>query len=304
MASRRVERRLVRPKSRQSDTPERFDFPCYYLCSECGWLAHGSTHHPHRHDGKDNTPGACPSCRATAWVDLGNRSLAQNYRDAETSETRLDTGRRTRNSIIVGLAVGILAPLWLTGFVPILATSTFTYVPIAIMLGILAAAGYRALGRHSHRARRKPRRWRRPLPGKDVNGESAGSSFTHGVLEAPAELRAPLTGEPCVAWSIRVRNAEGLLLDEQQHAALAVEGRELEADTAALDLAGHQVYRPNAKSPAFIRFMQSRGLSPHDETLQLEEAYLRPGVPVALFRHTSPQGRTLMLSQAPRALAA
>ncbi|MEM7157586.1 MAG: hypothetical protein AAF799_32400 [Myxococcota bacterium] len=304
MASRRVQRRLVRPKSRECDTPDRFDFPCYYLCSECGWLDHGTAHHPHRHDGSDTTPGACPSCNTTAWIDLGNRSLSQNYRDAEASEDRFAAGHWRRAKLILGAGLGVLATLGIATAVPLIGESGLLLTIVGGLSWMLGTAGIGALMGRRARAHRPPRRWRRPLPGKSVTAESSGSSFTHGVLEAEADLRAPLSGQPCAAWSIRVRSDQGLLLDEQQHAALAVDGRELEGNTAALDLAGHEVYRPNSKSPEFIRFMQRRGLSPHDDSLRIEEAYLRPGVPVALFRHTSPQGRTLMLSQAPRALAA
>lgn len=300
MARRRLSRKLVRPKSRDCDTPDRLPYPCYYLCSDCGWLEEGRVGDPMRHDREPVAPGTCPSCSATAWVDLGLRSMALGYREAEALDEDMADDRSWGRSVTLGALLGAATTAALATVFPLALDVVGPLTAAGIGVGALGTVIARAIGRHTRSGRARPRRWRRPLPRPDATSPVEGTLL--GVVEGECSLTAPLTGEPCLGWAVHVWNDEGLLLDEQSHGAFTIEGREHQADTVTLDLARRGVLHRTATDPAFVRFMQRRGLSPHDSSLRIYEAHLKPGVPTALTWHRTPRGCGPILTQAPREL--
>ncbi|MEX1364348.1 MAG: hypothetical protein AB1Z98_14575 [Nannocystaceae bacterium] len=302
MARRRVSRRLTRPKSRDCVTPDRLPHPCYYLCSECGWLQDGRVGDPHRSTAGPTAPGACPSCSETAWVDLGLHSTALGYLEAEAAGREIVDDRSLGRASVLGLGIAAAVIAGLSLRFPDLPGNELLMPLIGMATALAVAFTITTVRRALRRSRARARRWRRPLPQPLSGSRTAG--VTHGVVDGEATRRTPLGGEPCVGWAIQVWSDEGLLLDEQSHAELTIEGQHFEADTVTLDLACRHRLQPNTSDPAFVRFMQRRGLSPHDLGLRIYEAHLRPGVPVALVRNETPRGSSPVLSQAPRDLAA
>lgn len=299
MARRRLSRsQLVAPKSRDCDTPDRLPYPCYYLCSDCGWLQSGRTGDPMRHDREPVPPGPCASCSATAWVDLARQSTALAYREAEALDEDMADDRSWGRSVLLGSVLGAATTAAVAAAFPQTVDAVGPLSAAGFGVGSLVTALARDFFRRTRSGRARPRRWRRPLPRPEV--DSRVESVVHGVVEGECSLAAPLSGEPCLGWAVHVWNDEGLLLDEQSHGAFSVEGRAFEQDTVTLDLARRGVLRADAHDPAFVRFMRRRGLSPHDSSLRIYEAHLRPSVPVALTWHRSPAGCGAVLSQAPR----
>ena len=305
MARRRLSRKLTRPKSHDCDSPDRLPYPCYYLCADCGWLEDGRHGDPMRHDEARLEPGACPSCRATAWVDLGSQAVALGYREAEATTEDLADERAWGRSVGLGALLGGLATAALGLWMPQAIDATSLLTAAGVGVGTLGALMTRMVARHARSGRARPRRWRRPLP--RPHAESRVEGIAHGVIEGEQSRLTPLTREPCLGWAVRVWSDEGLLLDEQSHAAFTLEGSEasplaFEAERVTLDLDPRGILRPAATDDAFVRFMRRRGLSPHDASLRVYEAHLQPGVPVALAWHRSPAGSGPVLSQAPREL--
>jgi len=238
----------------------------------------GVTGDPMRRTTDDGAaPGPCPACRATAWVDLRRQSTALAYREAESMDGRgrddasrghgLWIGALTSMAVTCGLMLG--GP----GFV----------VPAEAVVSLFAATwvgtslAVRALLRRVRPSHARPRRWRHALPRPlDRRRRSV-----RGAVQGDACLLAPLSQTPCLGWTVQVWSRDELLLDEQHHAALTVEGEALEPDSVVLALAPQEL-RPEAGDRAFARFLQRRGLSPHDPALRVREACLVAGTAVEL----------------------
>jgi len=298
MARRRMSRVVRPPKSRQCDTPDRLPYPCYFLCTDCGRLEDGLTGDPMRRDESMGEPGACPHCRAHAWVELGKQSVALAYREAEATDDDMHDDDGRVHGFALGMSTFVLALGVATWLAP--TTAVGPVIALSLVLSLLVNRSHRALNRRARPGRARARRWRRPVPRPRT--ASAVRRVHHGVVEGDAVLRTPLGQEPCVGWVVKVWRDDELLLDEQCHADLEVDGERFESDTVTLDLAPRSILHPKADDEAFVRFMRRRGLSPHDGSLRIYEGRLLCGAPVALRQHRSPQGAGPVLTQAPRAL--
>ncbi len=273
--------RAGRPRPLRTNSvtiPDRLPYPCFFLCGDCGWLEDGSRGDPLRRDSDElAAPGPCPSCQAKAWVDLGRQSTALAYREAEALDGRLhdETGRN--GGVMLGGLAGIAVAAWMVVLDPLLAE--FPSLMVAVFFGtwLATALGVNAIVRRVRPGRARPRRWRRPLPRTSTTPLRAA----HGLVEGEPVLHAPLGHEPCLGWEVRVYNDEGLLLDEQRHAALTIDGHAFAPDSIALDLTRHEL-RPTAIDDGLAQFLRRRGLSPHDATLRITLAHLVPGTAVAL----------------------
>lgn len=311
---RRAERELARPprglvrgrphRSNEDRLADRLPFPCFFLCDACGRLEEGSSRDPMRRDGDDaRPPRACPACKATAWIDLRQQGIALAYREAES----VAVIRRDEKGYVRSFWIGLATSAAVTTAV-ILWGITFTSLTGAHMRGltmllfvvtwIATSVGLRLLTRRSRLAQDRPRRWRRPLP---LPPGTARRSAQGRVL-GEASLQAPLSGVACLGWSVQVWSDDGLLLDEQRHGVLAVDGEAFEPDSLLLELEGREQSLAEGDA-AFVRFMQRRGLSPHDPSLHVREAVLRPGAVVGV-RPRAPEAGAMVLGTVPPALAA
>jgi hypothetical protein len=285
---RQIERQMARPRvrshlrfpRRREDVCDRLPFPCFFLCGDCGWLEEGTTGHPLRREADDGSEpgGPCPACQAKAWVDLRHQSIALAYREAEAIDHTLVDDRGWHRGVWIGGLASmsiIAAAVWL---VPALTSLDVLLLVPFVGMWLAVALAVAALSRHTRPGRARPRRWRRALPRPRAPGVSRGAS--HGTVEGDPGLLAPLGRVPCLGWALQVWNDEGLLLDEQQHAAFVLNGQTHPPDSVALDLPLRDELA--ARDQELYRFMQRRGLSPHDVSLRVYAAYLVPGVSVAL----------------------
>lgn len=284
---RRAQRELARPRpghvrpprSREGGVADRLPFPCFALCSACGWLEEGSRGDPMRRTAEDEAvpSSPCPACHAKAWVDLRRQSTALAYREAEAFEQRGrdDAGRGH------GVWIGALTSAALTCTVMLVGPGFVVAAEAVVALFVVTwAVTWLAVRARSRRARpgaARPRRWRLPLPG----ALALRRRPVRGAVQGDACLQAPLSQEPCVGWAVQVWSRDELLLDEQHHAALVVDGEAFAPDSVVLELASQEL-RPEPGDQAFARFLQRRGLSIHDPALRVHEARLLAGTAVAL----------------------
>jgi hypothetical protein len=276
----RTRRGHVRPlRKRDGGASDRLPFPCFFLCGDCGWLEEGTTGHPLRRDGDEvSAPGPCPACHAKAWVDLRRQSVALAYREAEAMDRTLASDRGRSRSVWIGgltsmavIAVAMLVEPAVAGLGRLL---------LVALLGTWLATTL-AVGAILHRMRSgspRLRRWRRALPRPSARGSAPQAS--HGVAQGDAVLDAPMSRVPCLGWAVQVWSDEGLVLDEQHHAAFTLDGHPHAPDSVALELPRGNEVRIHPGDEAVVRFMQRRGLSPHDASLRVYEACLVPGAPV------------------------
>ncbi|MCX4247667.1 hypothetical protein [Paraliomyxa miuraensis] len=303
MSRSRVSRRDIRLNlPRQERFSDVFPYPCYFLCDACGWLEEGRARDPMRRAADDgHHPGPCPSCHATAWVDLRQQTIALTYREAEAFDRTQVATRARRYFLIGGGLASTLAVVGLIASIPVLTDLPWMVMGIWLVAWLGLGRCMEAVARRAQPGRARPRRWRRPLSPPAV-AETVRDDL-QGVVEGETELETPLGRDRCVAWSVQVWSEDGLMLDEQHHAALSVDGVRLPADSVALDLVPRRRLHPAANDEGFVRFMARRGLSPHDASLQIYESHLVAGVPVTLHRHGDSDHPAVVLSQAPRALA-
>lgn len=290
------------PKSRRCDTPDRLPHPCDVVCAECGRLetvvpASGD---PMRRSTSTQPLGSCPHCHARSWVDVGLQSVALAYQEFEATECELHESACRRRGWWVGLSVGLLYIYCVMMHVqlPVHIAAGDMLPLLSLAFGWMAYRGATAVHRRTRPGRARPRRWRRPSPRPMPEGGVGRVRKT--MVEGHAGLRTPLGDEPCVGWVVRVWSGGDLLLDEQRHGPLEIDGEPVEPDTLTLDLAVRTVPVPAPTDPAFVRFMRQRGLSPHDEGLRIAAARLLPGVPVSLHHRPEDGGVRTMLTQAPR----
>lgn len=283
---RRAQRELARPRpghvrpprSREGGAPDRLPFPCFFLCSACGWLEEGIAGDPMRRLADDEVPSSpCPACHASAWVDLRRQSTALAYREAEALDhrRRVDAGRNHGVWIGALTSAAVTCGLMLAG--PGLVVAGEAVVALFVATWVVTWLAVRALVRRARPGRARPRRWRLPLPHPLARRHRA----VRGTVEGDASLRAPLSQAPCLGWTLQVWSRDELLLDEQHHTALVVDGEAFAPDSVVLALAS-QEQRPEVGDPAFARFLQRRGLSSHDPALRVREACLVAGTAVAL----------------------
>lgn len=295
----RVRRRdVLLHVNRSSEVSDRLPYACYFLCDACGWLEDRPTGgDPMRSDREQLEPGPCPSCQSRRWVDLGNQSLALSYRESEAFGNELHAQRSRRRGLLMG---GLMMVALLFGCLGAFESIERPGLLVGLVLafGAWQAWAIAGLAYEQRPGRARPRRWRRPLPRPEL--ATAVKDPVEASIEGDAVLRAPLGGEPCVAWSVQVWSGDELLLDEGHQAPLSVGGVQLPADAVTLELRRRSRPLPAGDDEPLVRFMGRRGLSIHDASLRILEARLVPGESVTL-RPAARRGRPtgLVLSQAP-----
>lgn len=282
---RRAQRDLARPRPghvrpprrRDGGTPDRLPFSCFFLCSGCGWLEEGTVGDPMRRVADDDAAPSspCPACHASAWVDLRRQSTALAYRDAEAFDQRGrdDAGRGHGVWIGALTSTTVTCGLLLAG--PGFVVAAEAVVALFVATWVVTWLGVRALVRRARPSRARPRRWRLPQPRPLARRRRA----VRGTVQGDACLQAPLRQAPCLGWTLQVWSRDELLLEEQQHAGFTVDGETFAPDSVVLALAWQEL-RPEVGDQAFSRFLQRRGLSPHDPALRVREACLVAGATV------------------------
>jgi hypothetical protein len=309
---RRAERELSRPRrrvrvrsprKREGGTPDRLSFPCFFLCHACGRLEEGSSGDPMRRDGEvGETPGACPACKANAWIDLRQQSTALVHRESEATDSRRRDAEGWHLSLWSGAAASTVVTsalvLWTTLFGDLSGLATRGMAMLTfVVVWLVTSVGLRRLTRRALPVQARPRRWRYPLP----RPGSRTHRSARGVATGDASLRAPLSQTPCLGWSLQLWSDDGLLLDEQHHVAFAVGHEAFEPDSVRLELEARALELRDGDE-AFARFLQCRGLSPHVRSLRVREACLVPGAAVEVQADPAKGGS--VLSARARALAA
>jgi hypothetical protein len=288
---------------RDGGAPDRLPFACFFLCNACGRLEEGSSANPMRRDGADgDAPGACPACNAKAWIDLRSESLALAYRESELMDSRRHDEEGWHFSLWIGAATSTAVTsalvLWTTAFGDLAGMMRGMVMLVFIVTWLATSVVLRRLTRRSLPVQARPRRWRHPL----LHQGGPRRRSVWGAATGDASLRAPLSQTPCLGWSLQVWNDDGPLLDEQLHVELLVEGEAFEPDSVRLELEAREL-QPRDGDEAFARFLQCRGLTPHDPSLRVREACLVPGTVVEV-KPFDPVKGGLVLGASTRALAA
>lgn len=283
---------LKRAQIRQSRSreDEAVSIACALLCAECGrleWPTGSEANSPMRHD-PDAAPrrGPCPHCEEELWLDLGRPSTALAVRVAEEESLRAPS---TYSRVVVN-ATGASAAAAFIGVIG------FGLVwPTAIAAALTGVA----VGLHSLRQRQRegtrnrslPDRWSMTLP-----PSGATKDVATGPVEAAEPLRSPITGTPCIAYDVRLReddDPEAKLatwaLIEQRIAASSIGDVEV-PEATHLSLRPHRLGALSdvELDDAARAWLQARGFSPGGSPLHLFETVVEPGQTVSLARGSDP----------------
>lgn len=303
-AHRKLDYRKLTKAARGPLGPAKEPFDCMFLCDHCGYLA--------------DTAATCPSCTHMAWIDLDNWAHAEALRQVEESARQrpiaeVRWGVRAM-SLAIGatLGCGLTAGLALAGGLALIGAGVIGFGAGATgaATALTHALGRRAFGwRFMARRVRDPARWRLPLPFADPRATVAARVVGPARARGPL-LRAPFSGRPCVAYEVAVlfdypHDAwpPTWVLREVRSCALEVEGREVAADAAMLELPTQAIDRPALDEDGKRRFLRERGLFLADGEFDLFEAVVLPDQTVELQWPSAPVGappRVLPAAQALR----
>ncbi|MDY0003915.1 MAG: hypothetical protein RBU30_21640 [Polyangia bacterium] len=254
---------------------------CFQLCVECGYLAEGREQ-------------PCPGCGSKGWVDLRRISEANQIREMERGNRQVIPRSLSRIGYLVGVALG-LGALALTYSIalPLLENNTSGALVMAMAVGIVTAIlGSWLLPRLLvfllyKRRPTFPLRWRLPVPLPSSGDEPAALHEGQAVATNAGELlRAPITGEPCLAYEVSVLfDTPGDLrppmwiLEEERSVAFALDGQEVPPDRVTLELPVEPVGDESPEgSRAVALFLRKRGLFASEGDYTLFEALVRPGL--------------------------
>ena len=253
----------------------REEFPCEFLCSECGYLMREVAPH-------------CPSCKSDGVWDLANTELAARLRELE-EQSRSDIPIEVKAgswafSGIAGIGAAIGAAILLDPLVGLLAL-----IAVPVGLGVSIPRGT-ALVWKRLRGRVLPSRWR--LPGGPDAGSASGPVAASGTVCAAETLVSPISKTPCVAWRVVVdfdapgdARPQELVVDECEGGALRVDGQTAAADSYVLEATSARI--PDDYEPA-RHYLRTRGLFGNDGHFQIYEAVLREGEFVELCASEPP----------------
>ena len=205
----RVPARL-RHVGRTADVPAQH--PCASLCSACGYLREPTAAGGYRTAAHEERRGGCPACGDDGWVDLRSEDVMLALSENESFAMDQTVGGWAMQSLSV-VVLGS-AGVFLGSMLALLFLSTGTLVPAGLTMiatGLAAVAILRRLyelGRPP-RARSLPMRWRYALPSPQPPQLDGTSAVLRGE-----PIFAPLSGRPCLAYDIGVRN------DDDGHGAL------------------------------------------------------------------------------------
>jgi hypothetical protein len=238
------------------------------LCTDCGALHDPRVDDPMRRDASVNA-GSCTQCSG-GLADLSHVPTVYIQREVDSAEVGARKSALWRGLRWAAAGTGALLGLGLAGLC-VLSIVLFPLAPAMLWVGI-AWARYAQPGPR----RLMPNRWR--LPG----GSNTASWFrpTDAVPVLDAEpLRAPLTGRPCVAYEVGVRQTAGpnaplnqWLSLEQRNAPMRLDGSHHAKDSVRLALARQELTRDEIvlDDAGLARFLRERGFLPSDELVFYE----------------------------------
>lgn len=223
---------------------ERELFSCYFLCDTCGYLDTNKEH--------------CRACGGRHLIDLGHTPTFYALEDAEGRDHTLRWGR-TRRALGIGLAMaGVI--------IGTLATVT-SYSPGAgFAMGIVAfiAAGVTLTGGSSPKVVKQRRKmlapkWRGPMT-VPTRRDRKRAAVASGAVTATGTVPSPISGTPCVAYRVQVRDEDGqLLLEEHHNVGLELDGHSVAEGTAFIDGKGGPV-NGSARLEEVRKWLRARGI--------------------------------------------
>lgn len=251
----------------------RLEHPCHWLCLDCGHLVPQTTtvitYRRNAEDDPAQRPGRCLACGGVDHADLRQESVLEALleREADSARRRIRLQRRLRVvllplALLFGLLVDPLRGPWVMGVL---------YFVFRL-----------------HRVRlRLPRAARWSLPELEGHPQARHRGRVQPVA---APIVAPLTGRPCLAYEIRVCEADqprdpDWLLHEQHAVDLRVGEHEVRGDELRVWLPREQVEVDDGKLVAFLR---RRGLvRPVDQRWVVLESILPADAEVELVRFSN-----------------
>ena len=254
---------------------DREEFECFYLCRVCGFMSRSEV-------------GQCPSCNRVAWIDLGDNRVAENLRDLEERQRRrvpfwvkiAVAGIYLVIAGITGVVIGLL-----TVFEAGLAAGLVALPVLAVVYAFTLRLWAVALERLN---RKRPTRWRMPLPLADFRGRP--DHRASGLAGGGDLLNAPFTGRPCLGYKAMIKfdvagdaRPPEWVLAEVVSSDFAAGGVDVEAERAVIDTAIEQLDEIELDPALDLgRFLRERGLFAFDGEFFLYEARVEPGDPVSV----------------------
>lgn len=264
-------------------------FPCLYLCTDCGRLVDPPATDPNR-SLPDAGPRACPACGETGLADLRHTPTATALCELEQDE------RRSRVGVLGWLAAAVVSAALVAAAVGLALGAVLDHeghagLRAALIVGPLALIAVPALlpvlrGLRPNQRRDRPRRWRMAGP---AHGRTRRRG--RGRVSGDETLRAPLSGRPCLAYEVAVRDdprrrarLSTWRLVEQRNAALRVDDFTVEPDEAILEPRRSVTYAGSVASfPSRVRnYLRMRGFV-ETETVHVYETRLEAGAPCTLI---------------------
>jgi hypothetical protein len=260
----KLEQNLMDPNLKPVPVEDRAGFPCFHLCSGCGFMDR-------------NAQGVCPACGKMAWYDLADEHLANTLRDQEEK-------LRLRSPGWVKL---VLALLFLAA-VGIVSVSTWGN-PIAIALAaVVSIVAYPLLLRPFtvpmlRLSRGRPRRWRMPMPLPEkraaLRKTLKGKAQVRGDL-----LTAPFSRRKCIAYQVSVlfdtpadaRPPQWVVM-ETWGTSFHINGTSIDGDNILVKapLQPVQLDDQDETGPDLVKFLRERGLFAYDGEFSLFEALVK-----------------------------
>ncbi len=273
----RAQRRRARLNGRnlvQQMEPLRADFECFHLCGDCGFLV-------------SNEKAACPGCDTRNWMDLTDHNIADAVRDIETMERTKTPGWIKGVTLLVSVSVAAALATLVILLAPGFAWHAILVAMVAVPLGYFF--GHRGMAVLLLRLvkRRRPHRWRLPLPIPD--GSGAARDEVSGVAAAAdgvEPLRAPFSGKACLAYQVCVlfdtpgdARPPEWVLEEAVAVDFNVGDRVIPGERAFVE-GPLEVITPDEAEASGLnlwKFLRQRGLFSFDGDFDLFEARVAPG---------------------------
>ncbi|HVH98861.1 MAG TPA: hypothetical protein VM869_09125 [Enhygromyxa sp.] len=267
---------LRRELAKHGRDPNLVEFDCFFLCVSCGCLSEPRSGDPMRREGHE-VPRACAMCGENV-TDLRHTEMVESLLSLEQTDV---APRRLRwlGKIfgmlgVVGVLGGLLAtygPREVALTLGVGPHDEWRWVVLPVML-VSTLVAWISFARHvpgsSLPPRTLPRRWRMPRTSKRPGAQP--HRRVRNQAETSAELlRAPLSGRPCIAYEVAVRDDDdpnGKLaswrLLEQDNVRFRVGELAVEPGEALLQLRREPFHRGTIGSmdPAARRTLRMRGL--------------------------------------------
>lgn len=250
--------------------PTRVEYPCYYLCTTCGYL-------------KLSKRESCPHCQGQDYFDLGDLDIGW-FLQSEEAALRMEEPFILK--FIVRLACLILAfigcvvsmyylqewGLLLSLLIIIAAVLIYTHVtrPLAVLLRRLCR-------------QKRPKRWYMPVV--KVKKRVVKNQLS-ATVTAPLVLTAPFSRVPCLAYKICVRfDAEKdarppeWVLAETHNVEMTIGGKTIAEDRVILEKPLEPISEDAFSSSGgkMETFLRARGLFIEDGEFELFETVVRDG---------------------------